>query len=248
MANENYSFECYIPIMDTETLDRRISDLTAALGDPTRRAIYIAVRESAEPLTTSQIAGLFEIHPNVARHHLDRLADEGYLQVSHRRPGGAERAGRPAKCYEVTDKEVTVHFAPRRFEMLAEMLFKVIEELEVENVSEIAERVGRSYGEQLASEIGAQDEPGYDGAVQAVASAMTGLGFSMDPDVAGQRLLTSHCPFGETATNHPEVICSLDRGIVSGLFGALSFPCNPVVIPHQRLDDDCITQVPVSIG
>lgn len=233
--------------MDTKTLETRISDLTAALGDPTRRAIYIAVRESPEPLTTSQVAELFEIHPNVARHHLERLADEGYLQVSHHRRAGVERAGRPAKCYEATDKEVTVHFAPRRFEMLAEMLFDVIAELNVDNVSEIAEQVGRSYGEKLASEIGATDEPGYADAVQAVATAMTGLGFSMDPDVAGERLLTSHCPFGETATSHPEVICSLDRGIVTGLFGALSFPCNPVVIPHQRLDDDCITQVPVQV-
>lgn len=234
--------------MDTKTLDSRISDLTAALGDPTRRGIYIAVRESAEPVTTSKIAKLFDIHQNVARHHLDRLAEDGYLQVSDERPSGSERAGRPAKCYEVTDKEVTVHFAPRRHEMLAEMLFKVIEELDADDVSKIAERVGRRYGEQLASEIGAQSEPGYDEAVQAVATAMTGLGFSMDPDVDGQRLLTSHCPFGETATNHPEVICSLDRGIVTGLFGALSFPCDPVVIPHERLDEDCVTRVPLSIG
>jgi predicted ArsR family transcriptional regulator len=144
--------------------------------------------------------------------------------------------------------EVSVHFAPRRFEMLTEMLFKVLEEVAPPNVSEIAEQVGRTYGRELAAEIGAPNDPGYDEAVQAVASAMTGLGFSVDPDVEGQRLLTSHCPFGETATNHPDVICSLDRGIVAGLFGALSVPCNPVVFPHQGLDDDCVTQVPVTIG
>jgi len=161
---------------------------------------------------------------------------------------GTHGAGRPAKTYEATNKEVTVHFAPRRFEMLTEMLFKVLEEVGPENVSEIAENVGRSYGEQLAAEIGAPDDPGFDGAVQAVASAMTGLGFSVDPDVPGQQLLTSHCPFGETATNHPEVICSLDRGIVAGLFGALSFECNPVVIPHTVLDDDCVTRIPVNIS
>lgn len=234
--------------MDTKTLDARISDLTSSLGDPTRRAIYIAVRESAEPMTTSKVAALFDIHPNVARHHLDRLADDGYLKVSQQRRSGGPGAGRPAKTYEPTNKEVSVHFAPRRFEMLTEMLFKVLEEVSPPDVAEIAERVGRSYGRQLAAEIGAGDEPGYDEAVKAVASAMTGLGFSMDPDIEGQRLLTSHCPFGETATNHPEVICSLDRGIVSGLFGAMSFPCNPVVIPHHSLDDDCVTQVPVTIG
>lgn len=234
--------------MDTNTLDSRISDLTQALGDPTRRAIYVAVRESPEPMTTSKVAELFEIHPNVARHHLDRLAADGYLKVSSGKPSGGPGAGRPAKSYEATNKEVTVHFAPRRFEMLVEMLFQVLEELAPEDIAEVAEGVGRKYGKRLAAEIGAQEDPGYDAAVQAVASAMTGLGFSVDPDVEGQRLLTSHCPFGETATDHPEVICSLDRGIVAGLFGALSFECDPVVIPHKDLSHACVTRVPVSIG
>ena len=232
--------------MDRDTLERRISDLTSALGDPTRRAVYIAVREAGEPLTTAKVAALFDIHPNVARHHLDRLATDGYVRVSEdTKPSGA---GRPAKTYEPTTKEVSVHFAPRRFEMLTEMLFEVLEQLQPANVSEVAEEVGRNYGERLAAEIGAPTDPGYDEAVQAVATAMTGLGFSVDPDIEGQRLLTTHCPFGETATNHPEVICSLDRGIVKGLFGALSFPCNPVIYPHQDLADDCVTAVPVSIG
>lgn len=234
--------------MDTSTLDSRISDLTASLGDPTRRAIYIAVRESPDPMTTAKVAALFDIHPNVARHHLDRLADDGYLKVSHQRRPGGPGAGRPAKSYESTNKEVSVHFAPRRFEMLTEMLFQVLAEVSPPNLAEVAENVGRAYGKQLAAEIGGPEDPGYDEAVSAVASAMTGLGFSVDPDIEGQRLLTSHCPFGETATNHPEVICSLDRGIVAGLFGALSVPCNPVVFPHKGLDDDCVTQVPVTIG
>lgn len=235
--------------MDTKTLERRISDLTSSLGDPTRRAIYIAIRESAEPVTTSKVAALFDIHPNVARHHLDRLAGDGFLKVAAERRLGTTGAGRPAKAYEATSKEVTVHFAPRRFEMLTEMLFQVLAELAPqEGLAEVAEKVGRAYGERLAAEIGAPDDPGYEDAVQAVASAMTGLGFSVDPDIEGQRLLTSHCPFGETATSHPEVICSLDRGIVAGLFGGLSVSCNPVVIPHKELDEDCITRVPVSIG
>ena len=234
--------------MSTQDLDRDISNLTSALGDPTRRAIYIAVRESPDPLTVSQVAELFDIHTNVARHHLDILAGEGFVKQSARRPRGESGAGRPAKTFEATHKEVTVHFAPRRFEMLTEMLFQVLAEIAPENVSEVAEKVGRAYGEQLAAEIGGPEDPGYDDAIQAVASAMTGLGFSMDPDIEGQRLLTSHCPFGETAVEHPDVICSLDRGIVSGLFGALGTLCNPVVIPHSHLDDDCVTRVPVTIG
>ncbi len=236
--------------MDVTTLESRISDLTSALGDPTRRAIYIAARESPEPMTTAQVAELFGLHPNVARHHLDRLADDGYLEVTHRQPLGAKGpgAGRPAKCYAASAKEVSVHFAPRRFEMLVDLLIRVIDEVAPQNLSQVAEDVGRAYGKELAGEIGVPDDPGYDGAVKAVATAMTGLGFSVDPDVKGQRLLTSHCPFGEVATDHPEVICSLDRGIVAGMFGALSYSCNPVIIPHKALDEDCVTRVPVSIG
>lgn len=236
--------------MDTKTLENRISDLTSSLGDPTRRAIYIAVRESSEPLTTSMIANLFDIHPNVARHHLDRLTDDGYLRVSAERPSGTGEpgAGRPAKPYEATEKEVSVHFAPQRFEMLVELLMRVLGQVTEQNLSEVAEEIGRQFGKELAAEIGAQEDIGYDEAVSSVARAMTGLGFAMDPDISGQQLLTSHCPFGEAATNHPEVVCSLDRGIVSGLFGALSVPCEPVLIPHSRLDDDCITKVPVSLG
>ena len=71
--------------MDTTAFDQQIADLTSSLGDPTRRGIYITIRESDRPLTASEIAELFDIHPNVARHHLDRLTGDGYLTVSTRR-------------------------------------------------------------------------------------------------------------------------------------------------------------------
>jgi predicted ArsR family transcriptional regulator len=75
---------------------------------------------------------------------------------------------------------------------------------------------------------------------------MGGVGFDISID--GSRLLTSHCPFGQAATDHPEVICSLDRGMVAGIMGVLHEDCKPVLIPHTDLDDDCVTEVPVRIG
>ena len=74
--------------LDTSRLDRSIADLAAALGDPTRRGIYMAVRQSADAVTSARIAELFSIHPNVARHHLDKLTEEGYLRVTHLRRSG----------------------------------------------------------------------------------------------------------------------------------------------------------------
>lgn len=236
--------------MNSSQLDRTIGDLTASLGDPTRRAIYIAVRESPEPMTSSMVAKLFDIHPNVARHHLDRLASDGYLQVSHRRPSGKSGpgAGRPAKCYEATEKEIEVHFPARRYDILVELLTRIIGRIAPDDVARVAEEVGREYGSELAAEIGTPEDAGYEEAVVAVAQAMSGLGFGIDPDVPAGRLLTSHCPFGEAAAGHPEVVCSLDRGIVAGLMGGVGAKGRPVVHPHGSPDEDCVTEIPVSIA
>jgi predicted ArsR family transcriptional regulator len=234
---------------ESRQLDRTIGDLTSALGDPTRRAIFIAVRESGDPMTSSDVAALFGIHANVARHHLDKLAVDGYLRISHRRQNGRSGpgAGRPAKCYESTSKEIDLHFPSRRADVLIELLLRIIARTGVDDLPSVAEAVGREYGREIATEIGSPDERGYDEAVKAVAEAMTGVGFHMSPDLDGHRLLTSFCPFGDAATGHPDVVCSLDRGMVGGLFEQLSQGCEPTLHPAPADGDTCITDVPVSI-
>ncbi len=234
--------------IDSSGLDRSIGDLAAALGDPTRRGIYLAVRQSAEPVTSGLIAELFAIHPNVARHHLDRLAEEGYVRITHQRRNGrtGPGAGRPAKCYEATSKSVSIH-PGRRYDLLVELLVRVLDDVRPEGIGEVAEKIGREYGRELAESLGTPGDPGYEGAVQALAKVMGGVGFEVSAALEGQRLVTSHCPFGEAATGHPEVVCSLDRGMVAGIMGVLRQDCRPVVIPHTMLNEDCVTQVPVTI-
>ena len=74
--------------MDAQLFNQQVGSLASSLGDATRRGIYISVREAPEAVTAAQIAELFEIHTNVARHHLDKLVADGYLQVTHRRRSG----------------------------------------------------------------------------------------------------------------------------------------------------------------
>jgi predicted ArsR family transcriptional regulator len=237
---------------ESSRLDRSIGDLTASLGDPTRRAIYIALREAGEPLTSATVADLFDIHPNVARHHLDRLANDGYLQISHRRSSGrtGPGAGRPAKCFEVTPKPIDVHFPSKHPQLLVELLVRLVDHIAPDDIAAIAEKVGREYGRELATEVGEPDEAGYSNALKAVAQTMSGLGFGMTAEGSGdaERLLTSHCPFGSAAVGHAEVVCSLDRGIVSGLFERLSESCEPVLHPHTDPVEACVTEVTVTLG
>ena len=163
--------------MDGQMLDLQIADLAASLGDATRRSIYITVREAAEPTTANHIADLFDIHANVARHHLERLVEGGYISAAVRRPDAhtGPGAGRPAKHYSATAKEVSVQFPQRRYDLLSEPLVRIIEQLAPENAPDVAETVGREYGRELANEIGLSSDVGFEVAAQAVAQAMVGV-------------------------------------------------------------------------
>src|SRR5258708_14299535 len=73
-----------------------VAAVTSAFGDPTRRDIYVLVRDHPDGMRAAEVAAEFSLHPNVARHHLEKLASGGYLlvELSH-----SESAGRPAKIY-----------------------------------------------------------------------------------------------------------------------------------------------------
>ena len=75
-----------------------VAAVTSAFGDPTRRQVYLYVREAAPGVTASEVAQHFSLHPNVARHHLDKLAAGGYVEVFSTRAPLAG-AGRPSKRY-----------------------------------------------------------------------------------------------------------------------------------------------------
>ena len=72
-----------------------VTAVTSAFGDPTRREIYLFVR-SNPGATSSEVAAHFSLHPNVARHHLERLAAGGYVEITMERAAG-NGAGRPSK-------------------------------------------------------------------------------------------------------------------------------------------------------
>ena len=231
--------------MDAIRLNQQIGDLAATLGDATRRGIYITVRESVESVTAGQISELFDIHPNVARHHLDRLVVDGYLQVTRRRRSerSGPGAGRPAKHYETTAKEISVQFPARRYDLLAELLARVVERIAPDSAADVAEEIGMEYGRELAAEVGLSKDDGFEKAVTAVARVMMGVGFDTEAKTEERLIVTRFCPFGETASKHPEIVCKLDQGIVSGLLESANAQGIPVVTPHRDDENDCLTEI-----
>ena len=89
------------PLSPTEFASA-VTAIASAFGDPTRRDIFLHVHQRTDGVTAAEVADRFDLHANVARHHLDKLAAGGYLEVSVERPDGGG-AGRPSKRYRPTE-------------------------------------------------------------------------------------------------------------------------------------------------
>jgi predicted ArsR family transcriptional regulator len=203
-----------------------VSAITDAFGDPTRRRVWLFVRDADEGdgVTTSEVAAEVSVHPNVARHHLEKLAAGGYLEVKTARSGSGG-AGRPSKRYSAVAAAVE-EFPVRSDDLVLSLLGRALTRLPRAEAEALAEEVGAEYGRAMATGFtGTTLEHGHRSlrtAIRAVADALTAHGFAAHADSRNDRLriINDHCPFGDVATEHP-VICAVDRGMVRGMLAEL---------------------------
>jgi predicted ArsR family transcriptional regulator len=204
-----------------------VSAITDAFGDPTRRGIYLMARDRAHGVTAALVAEQFGVHPNVARHHLDKLSAGGYLEVVVERAEGAG-AGRPSKHYRVPSdaKSAVVDVPVKSDDLVLSLLGRALRLLPRDEAEAMAEEVGQEYGRAIAQGMTGADlaagQRSLRSAMQAVADALTAHGFAAHADQRNNqlRIINNHCPFGDVAIEHP-VICAVDRGMVKGMLSAL---------------------------
>jgi len=225
-----------------------VTALTSAFGDPTRREIYLFARAAEPGVTAAEVAQQFELHPNVARHHLDKLTSGGYLEVAVARssPSGA---GRPSKHYRTTAKDVGLEIPVRHDDVLVLLLGRALALLPLEQAEAMADEVGEEYGRMLAAQMGdlGDSQRSITSALHSVADALTAQGFAAHAEKRNNELqiVSHHCPFGEAVAANP-VICAVDRGMVRGLVAGLlgtSPDETPVTLQTSRArgDLECIT-------
>jgi predicted ArsR family transcriptional regulator len=226
-----------------------VTAVTAAFGDPTRREIYLFVR-SNPGTTASEVAGRFSLHPNVARHHLERLATGGYVEVTMERIAG-NGAGRPSKRFRAIGNDPTLDLLTRRDDLLVLLLQEAMQLLGPAAAEGMAERVGEEYGRTLAGQMSPGDgQRSLRTAMHAIADTLTAHGFAAHAEDQGTStaVVAENCPFGNAASQYP-VLCAVDRGMVKGLLAGL---CGenvggtvPVVLSSSRArgDDACAAVV-----
>lgn len=201
-----------------------VTAVTSAFGDPTRRAIYLYIHEQPDGATASAVAERFDLHPNVARHHLDKLVAGGYLVVAVGRPSGQQGAGRPSKRYTLAAPDIALDLPLRHDDVLTSLLGRALAELGPERSEQLAEEVGVSYGRAMADSMspGSDRHRSFQASLHAVAEALTAHGFASHAERVDEKLqiVNENCPFGGVVIDHP-VICAVDRGMVRGMLEEL---------------------------
>jgi predicted ArsR family transcriptional regulator len=235
-----------------------VSAITDAFGDPTRRRIYLFTRDRGghDGVTVAAVAHEVGVHPNVARHHLDKLAAGGYVEVVARAGAadGERRAGRPSKRYVAVAHADFETLPVHSDDLVLALLGRALDRLPRHEAESMAEEVGATYGRAMAAGLTgdalAAGQRSLRSAMQAVADALTAHGFaahmSSGRSGAGLRIINEHCPFGTVATDHP-VICAVDRGMVRGMLSVLHGDDDDVAVATEaskaRGDTFCATAV-----
>ena len=213
--------------MEISELDRQI-DGVAVLHDPVRRAVYRYVAGSDVAVSRDQVAEAVAVRRAAAAFHLDRLVDEGLLDVEWRRLSGrtGPGAGRPSKLYRRSARELEVSVPPRHYDVAGHLLAGAIKDAESGSISvrKALARRAREMGTALASEIRAR--AGNRASKRAVHAAtvdvLTEHGY--EPRDEKRTTLLRNCPFHALSRDHTDLVCGMNLELMHGLVDGLADP------------------------
>ncbi len=200
--------------LDPGLFDATVSSLTHSFGDRTRRAIYLYVREHPGATATA-LAEHCGVHPNVVRHHLERLVEGGYVvaEAVHR-----ATVGRPAKGYRALETAGTMEALVRRDALLVSLLERALARLDAETAESIAREVGVEYARGLSGDVTLEATRPIKAALASISGLLSAHGYAARAEHDGEEIVVvaETCPFGVAAQSHP-MLCAVDRGLLAGM-------------------------------
>jgi predicted ArsR family transcriptional regulator len=215
------------------TTTRETPDAVAAIAlleEPTRRRLYQYVAKHSTVGRDAAAQGI-GISRELAAFHLDKLVDGGLLETSYRRLTGrtGPGAGRPAKLYSRSSREVSVSLPQRKYEVPADVFASGLELLatSVGNetvtgaVNEPAHQRGLEEGAAVRKAAGPRAATQRQRAALVEQLAADGFEPSVDPET--ETLTLGSCPYQLMAESHRDLTCGMNlawaRGIVEAAVG-----------------------------
>ncbi|WP_165821161.1 helix-turn-helix transcriptional regulator [Nocardioides gansuensis] len=206
--------------MSEEALARRVHRV-GALADPVRRALYRFVAAQPGAVSRDQAADGIDVPRHTAKHHLDKLVDEGLLVTEFRRLTGrtGPGAGRPAKLYRRARREIGVSIPARRYDLagsvLADAVHRTLGGTPMRGALE--EAAAHAAAEAVADLATAEEARAGETPVERTAAALAPYGY--EPSVESEVIELANCPFDRLARDHPDVMCGLNREFLGRVVG-----------------------------
>jgi predicted ArsR family transcriptional regulator len=199
-----------------------------ALSDPTRRALYQFVVAQPGPVNRDQAAEGVGVARHIAKFHLDKLLDDGLLAVEYARAPGRRGpgAGRPAKLYSRSSRELAVSLPQRDYALAGRLLAEAITEVQRDGtpiddaLGSVSRSAGRGLGEQARLQAGSR--PGGFSLRAAATDVLTMCGY--EPRNEGADITLVNCPFHALAQNYTDLVCGMNLELMGGLVETLEHP------------------------
>ncbi|MFF0078772.1 helix-turn-helix transcriptional regulator [Streptomyces canus] len=194
-----------------EVRDADVSAI-AALDEPTRRRLYDHVVRQPVPVGRDEAAAALGLARQTAAFHLDRLADESLLDVVYERRSGraGPGAGRPAKLYRRSTKQIAVSLPDRRYELAGRLLAQSVEESSATGapVQEVLHRRAEELGTLLGG-------PGSGSLFDLLEQ------YGFEPQNEEGAVVLGNCPFHSLAREYTQTVCGMNLHLLRGVLGGL---------------------------
>lgn len=209
----------------------------ASLAEGARRRLYQHVVAQPGAVSRDEAASAVGMKRPLAAFHLDKLVEQGLLDVEYRRLSGRSGpgAGRPAKLYRRSERQIDVTIPPRHYDLAAGILAAAIQR-SIDNDQDVPvalRAVATERGHALAGE-------GADQPRDALWQTLRSLGF--EPRPQGRDVVLVNCPFDALAQDFTAIVCGMNLALCEGLASALGVEregLRPQLRPHQ--DRCCVT-------
>src|SRR5829696_3395674 len=205
-----------------EDVDAQIEGI-AALRDPVRRALYRHVLAAGTDVSREEAGEAAGISRGLAAFHLDKLVEEGLLETSFRRLSGRSGpgAGRPAKLYRRSPRQLELTLPPRDYELAARLFADALDADDdrppQQRLRDRARDLGRRLGERART-------AGRSRAARLEAARAVLREHGYEPDEEGRATYLRNCPFDTLARDHLELVCGMNLAVMEGVLEGMGAP------------------------
>ena len=205
--------------------------ITSTLADETRFSVYEYMLQQKKYFSVQEIAERFNIHSNVARLHLTKLAEIGVITAEYLKTG---KGGRPGRVYKVKQEGINLSFPRRDSSLLLSWSVELIYELgdvALKKGQQISYKDGQQSMQQLLNERKHKLPLPFEEKIKILTNSANLIGYIPEiSDMNGIKTLhftIFNCPFHDQFLKYGEIICKLHesylRGQVDTLFNKNDF-------------------------